>query len=256
MIPLLSRWAAIPERVDEEEWLDLNEGSLEEATQSLRELTRINRWLGGGAFLRKYLFKRIRHLDPEKPVSILDAGSGAATTPVAIARWARRNRKTVRIVALDNNARHLRIARQTIAGYSEIELVRSDANSLPFREDAFDFVISTLFLHHFKPETLSEMIPLFVRACRGAVLLNDLVRDRVPYLFFRLTAPLLARSPLTRHDGRVSLLRAYTSTEMRSILDKAGCRQARIHIDWIYYRMTIVAGPIVAGPIVSGKVSE
>ena len=246
MIPLLSRWTAIRERVDEEELLDLNEGSLDEVAQSLKDLTRINRWLGGGAFLRKYLFKRIRRFDGEKPVSILDVGSGAATTPVAIARWARRNRKTVRIVALDNNARHLRIARHVIAGYSEIELVRSDANSLPFRADAFDFVISTLFLHHFKPATLSEMIPMFVGACRGSVLLNDLVRDRVPYLFFRLAAPLLARSPLTRHDGRVSLLRAYTGVEMRAILDKAGCRQAGIHIDWIYYRMTVVAGPIVA----------
>ena len=93
------------------------------------------------------------------------------------------------------------------------------------------------------------------------MLLNDLVRDRVPYLFFRLANPLLARSPLTRHDGRVSLLRAYTGTEMRAILDKAGCRKARIHLVWIYYRMTIVAGPIVAEPIVAepivaGKASK
>jgi len=256
MIPLLSRWTAIGERVDEEELLDLNEGSLDEATQSLNDLTRINRWLGGGAFLRKYLFKRIRRAGGRKPVSILDIGTGAATTPVAIARWARRNQKTVCIVALDNNARHLRIARQAIAGYSEIELVRSDANALPFRGDAFDFVISTLFLHHFKPETLSEMIPLFVRACRGAVLLNDLVRDRVPCLFFRLTGFFLARSPLTRHDGRVSLLRAYTIPEMRAILDEADCRQARIHIDWIYYRMTIVSEKAVAGPAGAEKVSE
>ena len=35
MIPLLSRWTAIRERVDEEELLDLNEGSLDEVAQSL-----------------------------------------------------------------------------------------------------------------------------------------------------------------------------------------------------------------------------
>ena len=246
MIPLFSRWTAIRERVDEEELLDLNEGTLDEAAQSLRDLTRINRWLGGGTFLRKYLFKRLRSLDPEEPVSVLDIGSGSATTPVAIAKWARRNRKTVRIVALDNNVRHLRIARQTVAGYPEIELVRSDAICLPFRADAFDFVISTLFLHHFKPEALREMIPGFVRASRGEVLLNDLVRDHVPYLFFRLAGPLLALSPLTRHDGKVSLLRAYTAREMRAILDTAGYRQADIHLDWIYYRMTIVTEKVSA----------
>ena len=93
MNPFFSRWTAIRERVDEEELLDLNQGTLDEAAQSLRDLTRINRWLGGGAFLRKYLFKRLRSLDPEKPVSVLDIGSGSATTPIAIAEWARRNRK-------------------------------------------------------------------------------------------------------------------------------------------------------------------
>jgi SAM-dependent methyltransferase len=254
MIPLISKWTAIRERVDQEELLDLNQGSLEDAAQSLRDLTRINRWLGGGAFLRKHLFHRLRSLAPRKPVSILDIGTGSATTPVAIAKWARRNHKTVRIVALDNNARHLKIARQTIAGYPEIELVRSNADALPFREEAFDFVISTLFLHHFTAETLSEIVPLFANVCRGVVLLNDLVRDRVPCLFFRLATPFLARSPLTRHDGRVSLLRAYTRPEMRAILDSADCRQAEIHLDWIYYRMTVVARKVIAGKIVSSEV--
>ena len=256
MIPLLSRWTSIRERVDEEELLDLNQGSPEEAAQSLRDLTRINRWLGGAAFLRKYLFPRLRSLDSEKPVSILDSGSGSATTPVAIAKWTRRNHKTMRIVALDNNARHLRIARQTIAGYPEIELVRSSADALPFREDAFDFVISTLFLHHFTADALAAMIPSCVTVCRGDVLLNDLVRNRVPYLFFRLTAPFLARSPFTRHDGRVSLLRAYTLAEMRAILDRAGCPQADIYLDWIYYRMTIVARKVAPRRVAPRRVSE
>ena len=255
MIPLLSKWTTIPERVDEEELLDLNQGSPNEVEESLRDLTRINRWLGGEAFLRKYLFPRLRSLDSRKPARILDIGSGSATLPVAVATWARRNHKTVRIVALDNNARHLRIARQTIAGYPEIELVRSNADALPFREDAFDFVISTLFLHHFTAEALAAMIPSCVTVCRGVVLLNDLVRDRVPYLFFRLTAPFLARSPLTRHDGRVSLLRAYTLAEMRAILDSAGCRQANIHLDWIYYRMTIVARKVTPRKVAPRRVA-
>ena len=99
-----------------------------------------------------------------------------------------------------------------------------------------------LFLHHFSRAELPAMLSALKAVCRGALVLNDLVRDRVPHVFFRMSVPVLARSHLTRHDGEVSIFRAYTPSEMRAILADAGFASARVYTQGLYYRMTVIDG--------------
>ena len=84
------------------------------------------------------------------------------------------------------------------------------------------------------------MLPSLKAICLGTLVLNDLVRDRVPYLFFRMSAPVFARNQLTRHDGEVSIFRAYTSLEMQSILSEADLGSACVYTQGLYYRMTVI----------------
>jgi SAM-dependent methyltransferase len=241
MLTAITRWTTIPERVDREEMLDAGKGSIEEVRRSLNDLDRINRWLGGRLPLRRFLYPRMAARRGGEPVRVLDVGAGSGAASVAIARWAAGIRLPVDVVAFDNNERHLAIALNALRGRTSIRLVRGDARKLPFTDGSFDFVFSTLLLHHFDPQALRTMIPAFSRISRGSVILNDLVRDRAPAAFFAATTPVFARSPLTRHDGPVSIRRAYTPSEMRRILDEAGLPRARIYTHGLYYRMTIVA---------------
>ena len=240
MIPLLNRWTAIRTRQDRQEWLDLQRGSLDDVRESLSDIDRINRWLGGRAALRRFLFPRLRRARGKRRLRILDVGTGSAAVPLEIARWARRHKIPVEIVAVDNNRRHLNIARERVSEYEEIQLLAADVAALPFAPASFDFVLAMLFLHHFSRGELLELLPALKAVCHGTLVLNDLVRDRVPYLFFRMSAPVFARSRLTRHDGEVSIFRAYTASEMRSILADAGLGSARVHTEGLYYRMTVI----------------
>ncbi len=240
MLRSLTRWTAIPERADCEEMLDAGKGSMQEVQQSLNDLDRINRWLGGRTPLHRFLYPRMAARRGTDPVRVLEVGAGSGATAVVVARWAGEKKLPVRIVAIDNNERHLAIAQRAVRGRPSIHLLRGDARALPFAEDSVDFVFSTLLLHHFDPKTLAVMIPAFHRIARGGVILNDLVRDEVPAIFFDATAPVFAKSPLTRHDGRVSIRRAYTPREMSRILREADLPQARIYTHGLYYRMTIV----------------
>ena len=242
MIPFLDRWTAVPTRQDQPEWLDLQHGSLDDVRESLADIRRINRWLGGRAALRRFLFPQLRQAGTKRRLRILDVGSGSATIPLEIARWARRHEIPVEIVALDINRRHLNIARENVSEYAEIQLLAADVTALPFPPASFDFVLSMHFLHHFSRAELLEILPALKAVCRGTLVLNDLVRDRVPYVFFRMSAPVFARNHLTRHDGEVSIFRAYTPSEMRAILADAGLGSARVYTQGLYYRMTVIDG--------------
>ncbi len=250
MLDRIFQWTTPARRIDQDELLDLGEGSEPEVTRGLRDLERINRFFGGKAFLRRHVFPLLDQADAARPLRILDLACGSAVCARWIADRARRRGRKVEIVALDRSSRHLKVARAEIArgnpdGYPEITLLRADAGRLPFQTGAFDLVISTLFLHHLSVPELVVMMRAWSRVCRGRLLLNDLVRDWVPYYFFLTARPVFARSPLTRHDGRVSLLRAYTPAEMLSIAERAGVRSVGIRRDWRYYRMTLVAEGLV-----------
>ncbi len=243
---LLNKWSAIPERIDQPELLDLNHGSLEEAHGNLAHIARFGRWLGGDLALRRFLFPLMRRW-PRRPIRVLDLGSGSAAAALAMARWAERHGIDVHIVALDCNRRHLAAARGALAGQAgpaggRIQLLAADALALPFRPGSFDFVVSSVFMHHFAPTALMAMLASLGAICRGTLVMHDLVRNQIPLLMFRLVVPLFTRNHLTLHDGAVSIRRAYTPREMRSIAAQAGLVDARVHTHGLLYRMTLVTG--------------
>ena len=61
----------------------------------------------------------------------------------------------------------------------------------------------------------------------------------LPGLAFRLVQPVLARHPFTRHDGQLSIRRAYTPPELRALAAAAGLEGARVYTHWPW-RMTLV----------------
>jgi SAM-dependent methyltransferase len=240
MLGLLKQWITPQPRVEQSELLDLGEGTTEEARDNLRDMGRINRWLGGHAALRRFLLPRLRRMAGGAPLRVLDVGSGDAHTPLMLAQWARRQGVAVRIVALDASQRHLAVAGERIRSYPEVTLVSADARGLPFPRDSFDCALSTQFLHHLNPIDLAATLRGLTVVCRGPIVLNDLVRSRTAAFLFRRCAPLLFNNRLTLHDGLVSIGQSYTPSEMREILHGAGLSHARVHSHGLYHRMTVV----------------
>ena len=240
MFASIKRWTAL-ERVSRPERLDSEEHSYESLRQILGELELMNRWLGGYAILRRFVFPRMRRMDTARPFRVLELACGGAGASVQLARWARKNGIAVKIVALDFLPRHLHVARDAARAYPEITFVQADARQLPFAGAGFDFVISTLFLHHLEEAELVEALGSWASVCRGSLVLNDLIRGRAPLLLFRIAAPLLSRSEITVEDGLISIARAYRPSELRRILSHAGLETASIHSDGIYHRMTVVS---------------
>jgi SAM-dependent methyltransferase len=214
----LTRRATETERLD----LGVPEG---EALASLADLRRANRWLGNVGRLvrtvRPYLAQSSRP-------RLLDVGCGSADVPAAVAR----SSPQVLAVGLDVKLLHL------TAAPPEVRPVVADVRALPFRAASFDVVTASLFLHHFDAGEAAEVLRALFAVARRALVINDLRRARVPYLFGRAAFPLIFRSRVSVEDGLTSIRRAFTEGEMRSAFAEAGIR-ARVHRAWPYRLLAV-----------------
>ena len=163
-------------RATDPEGLDLGVEP-EEARRSLADLRFVNRWLGNrGPFVEAVL----PFLRASPRPRILDVGCGSGDVPVLLRR-ALGGR--VAAVAVDIKLLHLQ------AAPAELLRVVADARALPFAEGAFDVVTASLFLHHFDEPELPALLRSLYALARRALIVNDLRRARVPYLFGKAVFP-------------------------------------------------------------------
>jgi len=227
----------VPPRAVEAELLDQGHGSPQDVRENLAEMWRINRFLGGLRALTAHLDRRLPQ--DGSPVTVADLGTGSGEMAAYLARRLRRRGHAVRVLAVDWAARHLAIAAERGAGPPDVLLLRADAAQLPLPAQGVDFVISSLFLHHFEPDAAADLLRTAFACARRALIMSDLVRGWLPLAAFRLVQPAFARNYLTRHDGALSVRRAYTPDELRALAYRAGLEGARVHTHWPW-RMTLV----------------
>ncbi len=231
-----SAWMGLA-RVDEPEWLDLYYGSQQDVERNLLEMERINRILGGLRALAVHLYPRIEQLGG--PLSLADYGTGSGGVPRAVSAWAACRGIDLRFLCLDIAGRNLSVARHRLASLPQSHLVQADIRLPPFAPASADLVISTLVLHHFAPADLAVLLRSAFEHSRHGIIMSDLVRGWLPYAAFRLVQPVFARHPFTRHDGALSIRRAYRPEELLAVARDAGLPKPRVytHFPW---RMTLV----------------
>jgi len=229
-------WSAIPRAADRLELLEQGIGSAEELARSLAEMDRCNRWLGGRAALTSVLWPKLERLPKTRPVRILDAGSGGGYLLAWLQGEIERRGYVAELYGLDANPRCLA---ESAVRAPRASFVAGDLGALPLAERAFDFVVSTLVLHHLEPPALEAAVRGLTRLAKHGVVLSDLARDRVPLVFFRVSAPLMMLSQITREDGELSVKRSYTAEELRQYLNIWGV-SGRVREHWPAYRLTVV----------------
>jgi SAM-dependent methyltransferase len=202
---------------------------------NLRDLRLLNRWLGWSAGVWAELRPLLR--GQAGPLTLLDVATGSADVPRALARRAAREGVTLRLIGTDISAAVLADARRV--SRHEVALIRHDATALPFADGSVDVALLCLAAHHLDPYQLAAALRELARVSRRAVIVSDLERGRLAYTGARLMA-LVLRNRLTAHDGPISVLRAYTVSELRALARAAGLRRGRVRRRFPF-RMTLVA---------------
>lgn len=203
---------------------ELLDGSLSpgDLAATLRDVERLDAWLGGHALSLRRVRRAARAVPRDRPFVVVDVGGGSGGFARRLARWARRRRRAVRIVVVDHDAATAALARRACARYPEIDVVRADAGLLPLGVASADVVHAALTLHHLEPDAAVTALAEMARVARGHVVVNDLDRTRVALGLVWLATRLVARHPVSRHDGPLSVRRAYAPAELADLFRKAG----------------------------------
>jgi ubiquinone/menaquinone biosynthesis C-methylase UbiE len=208
-------------RVIEEELLDVDAGSPSEVASALRSLQWVNRFFGGSR-MHALLFEAIWPRTPEERLDVLEVASGHADAlQFALTKCTHRCPAILRIALLDRNAQHLPPPAEWNPALPQPQRIVGDALRIPLPDKSVDVVSCCLFLHHLDEGAALRFLTEALRVARKGVLVNDLERSRAHYALARLWS-LVDPSRLSRHDGPVSVRRAYTRMELERLLHQIG----------------------------------
>jgi ubiquinone/menaquinone biosynthesis C-methylase UbiE len=193
-----------------------------EREAALTDIHRLNDWFGGYRLSERAIERLLRTAPASGPLTVIDVGGGRGDLAARLVRRGRRHRRPLRVLVVD------REVGPTARPGPGIRVVSADATALPFRPGAADVVTASLLLHHLEPEAAACALGEMRAVARLGVVVNDLFRTRLTLALVWLATRLVTRHRLARHDGPLSVRRAYTPDELRALAGEAGIAQVAV----------------------------
>ncbi len=217
--------------------------SLDVLRGCLRSLSQINRLTGSYrptlAFLARARRRAARQglvFTDDRPLRILDVGSGGGDTLCQIRRWAAIRRLPVHLTGVDLNPHSAVLARETEARTrsrsprlrgAPITWITADALSLTAPEPP-DLILSSLFMHHLEDAEIVRVLRWQHATAALGWFVNDLARSPGAARLFTLLGTLLRWHPYCLYDGPVSLRRSFRPADWHTLLAQAGIATATL----------------------------
>ena len=208
-------------RLDKLERIDTGDYTPEEYDLFLHEIRLVNRFAGDNRALKNTLLREIKK-ENSREFSVLDIGAGSGELLRLIARFSSKTNRKAELVGLELNERSAKAILEESKIFAGIKSIRGDALQLPFASKSFDYVICSLFTHHFSDENIARILLEMSRIARRKIFVIDLHRHRMAYLFYKIFCAAFQISRLVREDGSLSILRSFKPEELRFIAQKAG----------------------------------
>lgn len=227
------------QRSYELENIDCGNYTAEEYEGCIAELQIVNEWLGDARTLKRTLLK-----DAEtsglRNLSVLDVGAGSGELLRVVAAWARETDRTFTGVGLELNERSAKSIKEESLSFPEILSIRGDARFLPFADNEFDYVICSLFTHHFDELEIINILREMSRVAKRRIFVIDLHRHPVAYYFYTTIGKLFLHNRLLREDGALSILRGFKRRELQALAEQSNLRDAQVE-RYFPYRLVLTA---------------
>ena len=216
--PVLRRWT------DRVELMDQPAVSPRLLARSLADMRRLNRLFGW----QRPVLRAVQSLLPTTgPCTVLDVATGSGDLPLALAGLLAPRRSAARVIASDAHPTVLRLGRRYTANKGAVSWVGHDARLLPFPPGSVDVVTCASALHHFDEHDAITVLAALATVARRGVIVADASRSLLALLTVSVLSR-FSRSPLTWHDGPLSVRRAYTADEAVALAQRAGWRRIEV----------------------------
>ena len=225
------------------ELLDSLSYSSAELARNLHEMAFLFRMAGG----LQFGWQALKPLLCSSTVSMLDLGSGGGAHARFLTAQAHQLGTTLTPVLLDQNQPVAALAhKQTL-----FPTLVGAGSWLPLADQSVDLIWCAQVAHHCAAETLITLFQECQRCARIGGVIVDLQRSWLGYVGARLAA----LGPLTRlgkHDGPLSVQRAWQAAEVRSFAQAAGFSNYRLYATPIWWALQFqheAVGTLSAKPV-------
>lgn len=224
------------------EFLDEPDVDPDVRCQAQGDIARSNQLLGGLRAAIVEVCGAARGIGPAS--TLLDVGTGLADIPERATAVAKRDGIVLTTIGVDGAASLLVAARGRVT-----HGVCASVFALPFRDHSVDIVMCSQLLHHFDWPDAEHVVGELNRVAAHAVIVIDLRRSWIAAAGFWIVANALRFHRVTRHDGVVSVLRGFTTAELRRLVERTVGVTPVIRRR-IGYRLTACwAPPVSASPV-------
>lgn len=228
----------LQQRSNAPELMDGDDVSQAEFSACMDDLARVNTVTLARRPTLDFIDRALQATTPDRVLCVVDVGFGAGDMLRAIRRLAVRRGRDIRLIGIDLNPRSALAAKKATPADMDIEYRTGDYAAWP-GDEPIDMVISSLVTHHMREAEILAFLGWMEAQSRVGWLINDLHRHRFPYYGFRTLSTVLRWHPFVRHDGPLSIARAFTRGDWEQRLKTAGIgREARISW-WFPFRYCV-----------------
>jgi SAM-dependent methyltransferase len=226
MMGLLQRRDRRPERMDEP---GLDPVVHERALAGLGRINRVSRTAAA-------MWREIRGLAATangRPVRVLDLACGGGDVALALSELAQAAKLPLEVCGCDASAAAVQFAcaASRRRGTTSVEFRQVDVLREPL-PDGYDVICAALFLHHLSDGEALQLLQRMRAAAGRLVLISDLRRSALGFVFAWAGCRLLSRSSVVHEDGPLSVRAAFRTPEARELAMQAGLRGARVEECW------------------------
>lgn len=208
-------------RSRETEWMDTEAVPEADFAACLRDLATVNTLTLARPPTIAWLRRAVRGLPRDAELSVLDVGFGEGDMLRRIHRWGTRRGLRLRLHGIDLQPSSAAAAQALTPPGWGIRYETGDLFGIdPARR--FDLVISSLFAHHLGDAEVVAFLRWMERTAQRGWFVNDLQRHVVAYHGFRALSSAAGWHRFVRHDGPVSIARAFHRADWARLLAEAG----------------------------------
>jgi len=209
------------------------------AAQSFRFIERVNRFLGGTRIAWEFVRSEAIRKGLNRPLRILDIGSGSCDIPLSICRRATLAGIDVSVTCVEISSYALDLARSALENHPQAALNLCQQSVFEHQPEVrYDVAMGSMFFHHFPDDRICDLITHLTGIVDGRILINDLGRCRTNYVGAWLLC--LAESPGVRHDAMLSVKRGFLPQDIQRLVQSLPGVTARVRWRWPFRVAAIV----------------